>query len=129
MLLILVQKTRFKHVLRRICRGKCVLNLKWTDVSPENFFMSWKNFYVLKSKHFWKNDRTGWKWTTPPPPPPHHFSNGPSLMDGRSVPYQLGNVKKIAICRKSWDFSGCSGFLPQEKWWVRIVKKVISQLL
>ena len=37
------------------------------------------------------------------------------------------------LCRKSWFFSGCSGFLPQGKLtgWVRIntVKKVISQLL
>ena len=37
------------------------------------------------------------------------------------------------LCRKSWVFSGCSGFLPQGKLtgWVRIniVKKVISQLL
>ena len=35
------------------------------------------------------------------------------------------------LCRKSWVFSGCSSFLPQEKLigWVRIntVKKVISQ--
>ena len=35
------------------------------------------------------------------------------------------------LCRKSWVFSGCSGFLPQGKLtgWVRIntVKKVISQ--
>ena len=37
------------------------------------------------------------------------------------------------LCRKSWVFSGCSGFLPQGKLtgWVRIntVKKVQSQLL
>ena len=37
------------------------------------------------------------------------------------------------LCRKSWVFSGRSGFLPQGKLtgWVRIntVKKVISQLL
>jgi hypothetical protein len=37
------------------------------------------------------------------------------------------------LFRKSWVFSGCSGFLPQGKLtgWVRIntVKKVISQLL
>ena len=36
------------------------------------------------------------------------------------------------LCRKSWVFSGCSGFLPQGKLtgWVRIktVKKIISQL-
>jgi hypothetical protein len=32
-----VPKTRFKHVIRRICQGKCVLNLNYTDVSPENF--------------------------------------------------------------------------------------------
>jgi lauroyl/myristoyl acyltransferase len=35
---ILVQKNRFKHVLRRIYQGKCVLNLNETDVRPENFF-------------------------------------------------------------------------------------------
>jgi hypothetical protein len=37
------------------------------------------------------------------------------------------------LCRKSWVFSGCSGFLPQGKLtgWVKIntVRKVISQLL
>ena len=37
------------------------------------------------------------------------------------------------LCRKSWVFSGCSGFLPQGKLtgWVSInrVKKVISQFL
>jgi hypothetical protein len=39
----------------------------------------------------------------------------------------------LTLYRKSWVFTGCSGFLPQGKLagWVRIntVRKVISQLL
>jgi hypothetical protein len=60
MLQILVQKTRFKHVLRIIFQGK-------SDVSPENFFDPF--FYVLKTflcpdlpppplaNNFWKTNK------------------------------------------------------------------------
>jgi hypothetical protein len=40
---------------------------------------------------------------------------------------------RSTFCRKSWVYSGCSGFLPQGKLtgWVRIntVRKVVSRLL
>ena len=58
--------------------------MSWKNLCPETFFLPLpqkKNFkkglvkkIIDTSKKFWKNDRTGWKWTTP-----HHFSNGPSL--------------------------------------------------
>jgi hypothetical protein len=52
---------------------------------------------------------------------------------GSSLTMDSCEKSQSTLCRKSWVFSGCSGFLPQRKLtgWVRIntVKKVISQLL
>jgi hypothetical protein len=54
-------------------------------------------------------------------------------VQGSILATDLCEKSQSTLCRKSWVFSGCSGFLPQEKltWWVRIntVKNVISQLL
>ena len=45
----------------------------------------------------------------------------------------LCEKSQSTLCRKSWVFSGCSGFLPQRKLTGRVrintLKKVISQLL
>ena len=52
---------------------------------------------------------------------------------GSSLATDSCEESQSTLCRKSWVFSGCSGFLPQEKLtgWVRIntVRKAISRLL
>jgi hypothetical protein len=76
MLQILVQKTRFKHVLRRICQGKCFSNLKLIDVSPENFFDPF--LHVLKKIFY---------------PPPSH---SPTIF-GKKIKFEQGISKKKFI--------------------------------